>query len=446
MSNEELVTIIKDILATPKESEWIEFKANNGEPYAIGEYISALSNGAAYMDQPHGYLLWGIDDSNRSIVGTTFKPREHKIGNEELESWLKHQLNPKVDFTINETVFEGKRVVVFIIDTANDRPVAFKGEAYIRIGTYKKKLSEYPERARKIWTKTQGYRFEDHLAKTNLSENDVLRLIDYTTCFKLFGYPLPDNRLAILEKLSELRLIRRHPSGSLDITNLGALLFASDLSLFDNLNRKPVRLIYYKDNSRLHAEREIVGKKGYAVGFSGLINYINESLPVNEEISQAIRQETRMYPILAIREFIANALIHQDLSISGTGPMIEIFKNRIEITNPGQPLVDTLRFIDHAPISRNEIIAATMRKINICEERGSGIDRAVAQCELFQLPAPNFISADNYTKAILYSIKTMRQMNKEDKIRACYQHCCLKYVSAEPMTNESVRQRFGISA
>ncbi len=153
-----------------------------------------------------------------------------------------------------------------------------------------------------------------------------------------------------------------------------------------------------------------------------------------------------MYPELAIRELVANALIHQDFSETGTGPMVEIFADRIEISNPGKPLISTLRFIDHNPQSRNEALAYFMRRINICEERGSGIDKVITSAEIFQLPAPNFVEDNKFLKAIMYAYKTLRQMDKEDKIRACYQHCCLKYISAELMTNQSLRERFQIDA
>jgi predicted HTH transcriptional regulator len=85
-----------------------------------------------------------------------------------------------------------------------------------------------------------------------------------------------------------------------------------------------------------------------------------------------------------------------------------------------------------------------MRRLNICEERGSGIDKVVSQTELFELPAPKFIQEQNYLKAILYSQKSLRQMDKEDKVRAAYLHCCLKFVSNEIMTNQSLRERFRV--
>ena len=167
-------------------------------------------------------------------------------------------------------------------------------------------------------------------------------------------------------------------------------------------------------------------------------------MPSNEVVDNALCKKVTEYPIIAVRELVANALIHQDFSISGTSPMIEVFSNRIEITNPGKPLIDPLRFIDHNPESRNELLARFMRRLNICEERGSGYDKVILECEYNQLPVPEIIVSDRFTRIILYGHKTFRQMDKHDRIRACYLHACLKYVSGKYMTNQSLRERFNI--
>lgn len=116
----------------------------------------------------------------------------------------------------------------------------------------------------------------------------------------------------------------------------------------------------------------------------------------------------------------------------------------MEITNPGVPLIDTLRFIDEPPRSRNEQLAALMRRMAICEERGSGIDKVIFNIEVFQLPAPDFRASTDSTIAVLYGPRKFSQMKREERIRACYQHACLKYVSGEEMTNASLRKRLGI--
>jgi len=444
MNEKEIKTIIADIQAAPKEGEWIEIKENNANPEEIGEYVSALANGAAYMGQSKGYLVFGMNDVTHALVGTTFNPNFQKIGNQEIENWIATQLSPRIDFIINEITINGKRIVLFIIDSAGNTPVKFKGNAYIRVGSYKKKLADHPERERKIWQNTHNSSFETKIALAGISADEVLAFIDYPSVFRLLKIPLPENKAGILEKMTEEKIINKR-GASYDITNLGAILFASDLKYFDSLARKTVRVIFYKGNNRINAFKELLGEKGYAAGFEGIVDYINSNLPVNEEIGKTVRIDTPMYPPIAIREFVANALIHQDFSIGGTSPMIEIFETRMEITNPGKPLISTLRFIDHAPRSRNEQLASMMRRMNFCEERGSGVDRAIEQCEIYQLPAPDFIDENDFTRVTLFAPKTMRQMNREDKIRACYQHCCLLYVTGEKMTNETLRKRLNIS-
>jgi len=124
--------------------------------------------------------------------------------------------------------------------------------------------------------------------------------------------------------------------------------------------------------------------------------------------------------------------------------MVEIFEDGVEITNPVKPLIGTIRFIDYNPQSRNEKLAQFMRRVNICEERGSGVDKVIFECEYYQLPTPRFIEGDNFTRVIIYSHKILRQMDKDDKNRACYLHSCLKYVSGEHTTNHTLRERFGI--
>ena len=151
-----------------------------------------------------------------------------------------------------------------------------------------------------------------------------------------------------------------------------------------------------------------------------------------------------MYPEPAIRELVANALIHQDFSITGAGPMIEIFTDRMEITNPGLPLVKTERFLDTPPRSRNETLASLMRRAGICEERGSGVDKVVFQTEFYQLPAPIFETPENNTRAVLFAHKKLSAMDRADRVRACYLHACLRFVERDPMTNSSLRVRFGI--
>lgn len=124
--------------------------------------------------------------------------------------------------------------------------------------------------------------------------------------------------------------------------------------------------------------------------------------------------------------------------------MVELFDERIEITSPGAPLVDPARFVDASPRSRNEGIAAMMRRAGICEERGSGWDKVGFEIELHQLPAPLIEVPESHTRVVLFDPKTLREMAKEERLRAVYLHACLRYVSRQSLTNASLRDRFGI--
>jgi ATP-dependent DNA helicase RecG len=440
----ELRLQIAHFLAQGRECEWLEFKHNNAEPEMIGEYISALANSAALAKMPYAYVIWGINDADQSVLGTSFAAATTKIGNEELENWLLRLLNPRVHFTFQSVDYEGQPLVVLQIHAAHQQPVKFKSEAYIRVGSYKKKLKDCPEKERLLWKAFEQSNFEDGAAASALTAEQITQQIDYPAYFELQDLPLPSSRARILEQLAEDDLIQATDTGKWDITNLGAVLFARQLSDFKHLKRKAMRVILYKGINRIETLKEIEGNKGYASGFEGLIGYITNLLPSNEVIGQALRKDVPMFPELAIRELVANALIHQDFSITGTGPMIEIFEDRMEISNPGLPLVKPERFLNSPPKSRNEAMASFLRRVGICEERGSGIDKVVFQTEYYQLPAPIFEVTEQHTVSVLFAPKPFREMKKADRVRACYLHACLKLVQRELMTNNSLRERFNL--
>jgi ATP-dependent DNA helicase RecG len=436
--------MLHELLALPAETGWLELKHNNAEPQEIGEYISALANSAVLEGKARAYLVWGIEDGSHAVLGTRFDPSSKRVGAEELESWLLRQLAPKIGFRFHTLTVEDKPVVILEVDRAFRHPVQFAGAEFVRIGSYKKRLKDFPEKARELWRVLDATPFELLPAAEKLLADEVLRLIDYPAYFDLMQRPLPDGRDAILDALASDRLIESAGGGRWNVLNLGAVLFAKRLTDFGRLQRKAVRVVVYKGSGRVETLREQEGNRGYAAGFEGLIGYINGLLPINEVIGQALRKAVPVYPELAIRELVANAIIHQDFSITGSGPMVEIFDDRMEITNPGTPLVDPLRLLDNPPRSRNEMLASLMRRIGVCEERGSGVDKVVSQTEFYQLPAPAFEIVGDSMRSTLFAPRPLTRMEREDRVRAVYLHACLRYVQREFMTNTSLRERFGI--
>ena len=436
-----LSILLKKLVSLPKENEWVEFKQNFHGEDEIGERISAIANSACIDNKAYGYLVYGVDDKTHEIIGTTFKPSQKMVGNNELENWLIQNLTPHIDFRIYEFQCDGKDIAIFEIPAAENEPVDYKKVPYIRVGSITRKLSEFPNKERKIWNNVK-YNFETAIALGGCSAADVIKLIDTQAYFDMMELPYPTSQDGVIERLIMDGLIVDKEDG-ISITNLGGILFAKNLHDFKNLERKIVRVVQYKGNNKIETILDEEFPQGYAVGFKTLVKFINDLLPRNEVIGEALRRNVRMYPQLAIRELVANSIIHQDFKISGTSTIIEIYNDRIEFSNAGAPLIDTIRFIDEYR-SRNEKMASLMRRLKICEEKGSGIDKVIFQCEFYQLPAPYFVSNEVHTKVILYAHKQLREMDRNDKIRAVYQHASLKWVSNDYMTNQTLRERFSI--
>lgn len=410
------------------EHQRLEFKEakNQYDGRKLNKYCVALAN------EGGGYLLMGIaDQPPRAVVGSAAHPdvvasTEH----------LFEVLGFRVD--VEEVMHPDGRVVVFHIPS-RPRGTAYNldGAYWMRSGEELVPMSE--DQLRKIFAEGAPDPLEEHVS-TGLDAQGVVESLDTQTYFELLGLPYPTDQQGVIDRLVNERLVDRMAEG-LAIRKLTALLLAKKLTDFPDLSRKVPRVVVYSGNNKLETKLDQSGTKGYAVGFRGLIKYIMSQLPQNEVIEDALRKEVKLVPEIVIRELVANALIHQDLNMSGTSVMIEIYADRVEITNPGEPIVPVERFIDGYQ-SRNERLADIMRRLGICEEKSSGVDKVVNATEVFQLPAPDFRVAHRRTEVVIYGPRDIEQMDRADRIRACYQHCALKWVMKERMTNQTLRDRF----
>jgi len=441
MNETQLIELLNDLVKQVNETEWLEFKHNFHSEEEIGERLSSLSNGASLQNQPYGYLVFGVDDKTHRVIGTTFKAKSHKKSNENLEHWLATRLNPRIDFVIHEFDYDADRhISLFVVPAAQNRPVTFLHDAYIRVGSVTRRLDGFEEKERKIWNKSK-YRLENDIVKSELSISDVVELLSTETYFRLMKIPYPSNQEGVINKFISEELIVKQPKGYA-ITKLGAILFANDLNDFNGLSRKSVRVIVYKGTGKIETIREQIFSKGYCVGFTSMLEWINGQLPANEVIGMALRVDKRAYPEVSIRELVANSIIHQNFEQMGF-LMVEIFSNRVAISNPGQPLIVPERFIDEY-VSRNEKMADLMRRAHFCEEKGSGVDKVIANNEAYHLPPINILVDDLRTTVTIYSYQKLSEMSRKDKISACYQHCCLQYMLDNKMTNQTLRERFDV--
>lgn len=410
------------------ENRNLEFKEakNQIDSRRLNEYCVALAN------EGGGTLLLGIADKPpRTVVGTQAFPDVVATAEK-----LFQAIGFRVD--IEEVTHPVGRVLVFHIPS---RP---RGTAYHLDGKYLMRSGEAlvpmsEDQLRRIFAEG-GPDWLDENSKTGLDAQQVVELLDTQTFFELLKLPYPTDRAGVIDRLIGERLIHRE-ADTYSIFRLGALLLARKLDDFADISRKAPRVVVYTGTSKLETRLDRTGTRGYAVGFQGLVRFVMDQLPQNEAIEDALRKEVKLVPEVVIRELVANSLIHQDFSIGGASVMVEIYESRVEISNPGEPIVPVERFIDGYQ-SRNERLADLMRRLGICEEKSSGIDRVVQAAEVYQLPAPDFRAGHRRTAVTIYGLKPFEEMDRNDRVRACYQHCALRWVMAERMTNQSLRERF----
>ena len=410
------------------ENRHLDFKeAKNSFSFEdLCKYCVAIAN------EGGGKLLLGITDKKpRQVVGSNaFRD----------VSETEKKLLDNLHFSVEEEVCSHTqgRVVIFHIPS---RPVgsaySYKGQFLMRTGESLLPMTD--DRLRIIHAEGRPNPLEDELM-TGLSSQTVVDLLDTQKFFELLNKPYPSKREGVIDALLNKKLIVSSNSGYA-IPKIGALLLAKDLNKFEPIKFRAPRVIVYAGTNKLKTKLDQISHEGYAVGFEKLIHFIMSQLPQNEEIAAAIRKQVQLVPEGVIRELVANALVHQDFNISGIECLIEIYDNRVEISNPGVPLLETDRFIDENRC-RNERLADMLRLFGICEIKGSGWDKIVSFVEAAQLAAPDFHVTPSRTCVILSGYKTFKAMSRNDRIRACYQHVALRYVMHEAATNQSLRERF----
>ena len=423
-----------------------EFKDSWFDPGGIGRYASALANSARISGVSRGYLVWGVKN-DRMVVGTKLDFRTRVTQNQPFEFWLKGRLTPKGHaFRFHyEEKEDGLRLVALVVEAADRVPVRFEHIAYVRIGSATPALHDHADREERLLAILAATRYEDDPALEHATEDEVFDLVDvYGALEKLRETPASAPADA-LRQLERNKLLKSTGGGHWTISNVAAILFARSLEAFGlAYARKAPRVVIYPGSSRGRTLREQTGVKGYAIGFDGLADYLDLHVPRSERLRGYTRVDHPLYPMVALRELLANAL-HQDFFVRGAGPVVEVFDGRIEIANPGAPLVDVDRLIDEPPRSRNERLAYLMRQIGYCEERGSGIDKIVEAAEIYQLPPPHFALKKAGFIGTLYAARDFGQMTATERVRATYQHASLLWASGRTaLTNASLRKRFGL--
>ena len=435
---EKAIKILRDSLyPIPSELNELDWKSGlSDKSERIAQHISAFAN-----MKGGGILVYGVNND-----GTCFSITKDEIDKivQTLGNIAHNNLVYSIPIEHSILDYEGYSLLFVYIPEQSDKPVHLRGKdiytSYCRSAGQTVKMSRNQVKA--LIATSQGITFEEQVAKGELTKEEVLDLLDYKALYRILDKNLPKSEDSIIDRLTDYKLCKQ-TGDYWTISNLGAVLFSKNLQNFPNLvgHEVIVRKYVGANNRQLEFEQHVTF--GYAVGFEWLVDFIMRN--TSTEHTDVKRKEIPTYPRVAIREFVANALVHQDFGITGMPVTIEIFSNRLSVTNAGAPLNDINRLIDLPPQSRNEQLAQMMFTLGVCERRGSGIDRAIAAVEEMFLPPVKFTKGEQHTRVFLYPQKSLKDMTKQEKISACYQHACLVYENGDRINNKSVRERFELS-
>ena len=422
----------------PHEINEIDWKATLSDNSArLAEHLMAFAN------YPNGgSLVFGVQNDG-AVTGVTAHEISETINM--LTNLGRDALEPPLALDHTAVSFRGATVLLVRIPEQGVKPVHRRGksieETWVRSGGTTRKASRQELGALMLNSKTP--RWEELRASPLLSIDEVKHLLDLETVAKLLQRPLPEQDVDLTHWLVDEGLTVLDGSGHF-ITHFGAIATARKLDDFPSLERKRIRVIRYRGTNKVETIEELPGQRGYAVAFEELIAHLKRVLPHSEVIAQSLRTEVSMYPEIALRELIANALIHQDFRITGAGPMVEIYDDRIEVTNPGMLLPGKKpdRLIGTTPESRNEKLASSFRRFRICEERGTGFQKIVTAIELFGMPPLVVSPQENAFRITLGAPRKFTDMGSAERIEACYQHAVLQYLSSQTLTNTTLRERF----
>ena len=403
MTFETPLNTLLEMLCMPRESDTAEFKSNLDEPEVIGQYISALANTAALQGRDRAWMVWGIQDNNREVIGTTFDPFRHKIGNQSLVMWLQTMTQPRADFIFHEVQHPLGRVVMLEIHPARSAPIAFRHARYIRIDSHKVKLSDHADKEARLW------------AQLGLKEDWSGELVLGATLDDLDAEAVAAARLRFTDFLVRSEPdSNRHAAIRAEVAgwNVSMLLNKAHITKQGRVTRSTL-LLLGKDEAA-HFLAPVDAKIGWIL--RDATNDTRTSQPFGipfllntEKVFARIRNITvdhmpdgtlfptpvQQYDTWVLREALHNAVAHQDYLLGGKINLVE-HPNRLVLANLGQfipPSVEWMLEHQSPPEHyRNQWLIDGMIRLRMIEQAGSGIRRmfTTQRQRLFPLPDYSF--------------------------------------------------------
>ena len=359
------IDLLETLLSYKDEYEWLDFKENWFSKDEIGEYISAIANGAALCGKEFGYIVWGVNDATKEVVGTTVNFNKD-IDNEPYKHYLARNLTPKISFETIEFKYNEARIVMLIIPQSKSIVTKFKNEAFIRIGSSKEKLSKYPEWEIKLNnTLVNGYP-----TIVNVAAPDYAQELTFEKLFMYYGAKGLTLRHDTFEKTLKLK-------NKDNKYNIMAYILSDQ-------NEIPIRVSIFSGidkSAPLYSVKEfgntcILYSMDKILEYGDAINIIQAD--ERNRISERI--DVPLFDYEAYHEAILNAFIHNKW-LTLNGPQISIFTDRIEILSHGGLALDQdiEGFYSGASIPVNEILASIFLQLRISERSGRGVPKIVSK-------------------------------------------------------------------
>lgn len=389
MNTQELTVLLDRLRTEPRESEWLEFKNDRYEPQALGEYLSALANSACLLGKPRAYLVFGIADGSHAVVGTTFDPGAEKAkGNQLLQLWLSCGMQPNTGFEVHAFEYEGKRVVMFEIHPAYDRPVKFYGTAHIRDGTSKTELEKYPEKVRQIWRRRVDWSAQT-CEQATIADLDPMAITkarhEYKTKFPA--------KAAEVDGWDDPTFLNKAKLTIKGVITHTALLLLGREEVATLLSPAVARISWMLKNERNEEQDYEHFGPPLLLNVDKVLARIR-NLTIRELPSGTLFPlEMSQYDPWVLREALHNCIAHQDYGLRGRIQVVETPGNLL-LTNVGGFLPGSVEAVirQDAPseVYRNPFLAEAMVNLNMIDTQGGGIKR------MFQAQRRRFFPLPDY--------------------------------------------------
>jgi ATP-dependent DNA helicase RecG len=389
MDQAQLVTLIDSLRAEPAETEWLEFKETQViPPTGLGEYLSALSNGAALARKPFGYLVLGVHDRTHAVTGTRYNPRMDKAKGQDLLFWTTSGLSPRVSVEVHEVSHPDGRVLLFQVGAAQEQPTRFYGTAYVRVSGSKTNLANHPQKEGRLWSLRTDWSAE-------IVDGATLDDLDPKAIRKAREQYAEKNprQAAEVESWDVTTFLNKARVTRQGRITRSALLLLGRPEASTLLSPAVARVSWLlKDDAGTDLDYEHFDPPFILQVDSLLARVRNLTLRTLPD-GTLFPVEIQQYDPYVLREALHNAIAHQDYALQGRIQVVET-PSRLLITNRGSFLPGSVERViqQDAPeeVYRNPFLAAAMVSLNMIDTQGGGIRR------MFQLQRKRFLPLPDY--------------------------------------------------